>query len=150
ANNRDHTTAAMVGIMASLQRYCVETTSRRMALVPISREIGKLREFVELVCLRHDGQQVTRLVGTGMPDGLLIPPVTLLTEADNMVRHGVLTTECPGTLHLTLQADGYRFCCRNRIRATGGNEPAQPGGLGLDNVSERLELLMPGQYTLET
>ncbi|WP_257657891.1 sensor histidine kinase [Parapedobacter lycopersici] len=150
ATNRDHTTGEMVTIMASLQRYCMEATTGRLALVAVSREAAKLREFVKLVCLRYGGQPVMQLTVSGAPAAESIPPLTLLTGADNMVRHGVLTATHPGRMQLVFGPDGYTFRCRNRIAAKGEDAVAGTGGQGLANIRERLELLLPGQYMLET
>lgn len=149
AASDDQTTLEIVRRMASLQRYSMEAAAERMSLVALSREISKLDEFVKLVCFRHGGLPVMQLSITGELAGQAIPPVVLLTKADNMVRHGVLSVEHPGILRLALYPDGYTFFCRNRIRSD-MRLPAESNGTGLANVRQRLDLLLPGQYTLET
>lgn len=146
----DRATAEMVKHMASLQRYSMETADDRLGLISIRREMEQLSNFVRLVNLQHGRRTVLEFSVSGKWRGQVIPPTTLLTIADNMERHGALTADHPGVLHLSFTPGGYTVTSRNRIAEDRMPIRERRGGTGLANIRQRMDLLLPGQYTLVT
>ena len=114
--------------------------------VPIARELAFLDDYIQLMRLRYtDKVAINFSKPPEMPDAQ-VPPLLFITFVENAFKHGVsyrqdsyidIETEIRGTkLH---------FECRNsRIPET----EDQHGGVGLQNVKQRLELIYGKNFTL--
>ncbi|QIP15747.1 histidine kinase [Spirosoma aureum] len=120
------------------------------ARVPLEKEIGYLKNYIELEKIRCGDHSDIALQINGNPNGQEIAPLLLLPLVENAFKHGVGKQAEKSWLHgtLTLKATAMEMTVEN-------NKPtAQPkqqkGGIGLTNLRKRLELLYPGRYTLQT
>ena len=75
-----------------------------------------------------------------------IPTLTLLTLAENAIKHGISTSSKPGFIHIksqTITPDTWRLSVINSVYSP----KDQPGTrVGLHNVKKRLELMFARQY----
>jgi hypothetical protein len=121
--------------------------------VPLTHEIEHLRTYTDLQRLRLDADQVPidfKLEGD--PHGHLIEPMLLIPFVENAFKHGI-SFQHPSAigLHLRVEDDGLTFTVHNRVFATAPDAPAGAapvGGVGLQNVRQRLRLLYPSRHTL--
>ena len=72
-------------------------------------------------------------------------PLLLLPLAENACKY----VSRPGNIFISIQPEQESLVCRISNSTFAGPKAASGGGLGLENLKRRLELLYPGKYTLE-
>ena len=129
----------------SMMRYI--HTSSNCDLVSLREEGGYIREYVEVQSLRLS--EMTKVVlNIGIEnEGLMIPPMLLVTFVENCFKHGVSPVE-ESLIQINLSEEGGNlfFTTSNRIF------PREKIGehMGIENCRRRLELLYSGKYQLIT
>ncbi|MET0394869.1 MAG: sensor histidine kinase, partial [Chitinophagaceae bacterium] len=140
----DKAPAAMLRL-SDMMRYMLY---EKKETVPLAKEWDYISSFVELQKLRFHEEPAIVLTAEGNLDAHLIPPYLLIPFVENAFKHGDLR-DAADPLTITLAAgDGdIRFRVQNKISHRNKDES---GGVGLDNVRRRLELIFPGRHTLQT
>lgn len=129
--------------LSGLLRYTLYEQNERVLL---QREIQYLHDFIDLERFRHDKELAVELkLGAGL-DQLKIAPFLLLPFLENAFKHGELKNQkVPISIHLYKTADFLIFAIKNNLIQ---KEKDHQGGIGLENVIRRLELLYPEQHHL--
>ena len=114
--------------------------------VPISREFDFIRHYVALMQLRYTEKvKITLDMPQESPDRQ-IPPLILITFIENAFKHGIsYQRESFIDINVAVEGEKLRFKCSNS-KVDQANE--EKGGVGLDNVRKRLNLLYDNNYTL--
>ena len=114
--------------------------------VPISREFDFIRHYVALMQLRYTEKvKITLDMPQESPDRQ-IPPLILITFIENAFKHGIsYQRESFIDINVAVEGEKLKFKCSNS-KADQANE--EKGGVGLDNVRKRLNLLYDNNYTL--
>ena len=114
--------------------------------VPLSRELDFIRHYVTLMQLRYtDRVRINVNLPHEVPDRQ-IPPLILITFIENAFKHGVsYQRESFIEVKVCVEGDELKFSCRNS-KSEKSNE--KKGGVGLDNVRKRLNLLYGNRYVL--
>ena len=133
--------------LSKLMRYVLYEGNNR--LTPLSREVQFLRNYVQLMSMRYTGNVSISLdVPEVLPDSML-PPLLLVIFVENAFKHGIsYRNKSFVEISLKPQADRLLFSCRNSRQQKPQDENMK-GGVGLSNVRRRLDLLFPGNYTLD-
>ena len=118
-------------------------------LTSLSREVQFLHNYVRLMSMRYsDNVRISLDVPEILPDSLL-PPLLLVIFVENAFKHGIsYRNKSFVEISLKPQADRLLFNCRNSRQQKPQDENMK-GGVGLSNVRRRLDLLFPGNYTLD-
>lgn len=133
--------------LSKLMRYVLYEGNNK--LTPLSREVQFLRNYVQLMSMRYTGNVSICLdVPEVLPDSML-PPLLLVIFVENAFKHGI-SYRTKSFVEINLQPHGDRllFSCRNS-RPEIKHDENMKGGVGLSNVRRRLDLLFPGNYTLD-
>ena len=133
--------------LSKLMRYVLYEGNNR--LTPLSREVQFLNNYVRLMSMRYsDNVRISLDVPEVLPDSLL-PPLLLVIFVENAFKHGI-SYRTKSFVEISLQPHGDRllFSCRNS-RPEIKHDENMKGGVGLSNVRRRLDLLFPGNYTLD-
>lgn len=133
--------------LSKLMRYVLYEGNNR--LTPLSREVQFLHNYVRLMSMRYsDNVRISLDVPEILPDSLL-PPLLLVIFVENAFKHGIsYRNKSFVEISLKPQADRLLFDCRNSRQQNTQDENIK-GGVGLSNVRRRLDLLFPGNYTLD-
>jgi LytS/YehU family sensor histidine kinase len=124
----------------------------REEFIPLADEIQLLKNYIDLEKLRYGEELTYSLTISGNPDKKWIRPLLLIPLLENSFKHGMsqLLDEKWITLDIQIHEDRLLFNLANSknteypISKNNGNA----GGIGLENVKRRLELLYPGEYSL--
>lgn len=117
--------------------------------IPIEKEIEYLRDYVDLQKLRKDENYSIQFKCAPEVKGFLIEPLLLIPFVENAFKH---ISHRPGQVNFIKlemeKSNGYfQFIVENSKEDNFKNFNQQ-GGIGLNNVKRRLELLYPGKHEL--
>ena len=136
--------------LSALLRFMIyESNSQRISL---PREVDLLLDYISLEKLRYGDRLDLSVSITGDVEKYQIAPLLLLPFLENAFKHGTSKQidQCWISFDLSLDDSLMKFKLINSIDPVRKNGEQVPGGLGLQNVKKRLEILYPGKYTLDT
>jgi LytS/YehU family sensor histidine kinase len=118
--------------------------------IPLSKEIDYLQNYIELQRIRFGNRANITWQISGEPGNLQIEPMLLITFLENSFKHGVSSQLQEVWVKIGMQISGNEltFEVRNSKPAEEKREKKEPGGIGLENVQRRLQLLYPDNFEL--
>jgi sensor histidine kinase YesM len=134
--------------LSEMMRYLLYESGR--GTTTLAREIEFLRSYVKLMQLRVDESVNVRLE---LPDNFRnvnLPPLLFISFIENAFKHGVSYRE-PSALSFKLiqNADTLEFITVNTISTFRNTDSLfHQGGIGLENIKKRLDLLYGGAHQL--
>lgn len=145
--NDDEPTAEGIAKLSLLMRYMLYESNDNEVL--LEKEIEYLENYISLQKLRLDDQTELLFEVRGSVVGKSIAPMLLIPFVENAFKFGISTAK-KSFVHiiLVIAQDTLVFETHNSIHEV--NIPVEDGigGIGLENVRKRLELLYSGKYTL--
>jgi hypothetical protein len=134
--------------LSELMRYLLYESGR--GTTTLKKEIDFIKSYVELMELRVDKSIKVKL---DLPDNytnISLPPLLFISFIENAFKHGVSYRE-PSSLFFSLaQTPGHIIFnsvnSLSKYKISGGSE--HHGGLGLENIRKRLEMLYGNEYIL--
>ncbi|MDJ1493232.1 histidine kinase [Cytophagaceae bacterium DM2B3-1] len=134
--------------LSGLLRYMLYDCN--VAEVSLEKEIQIIQNYVELEQMRYGEHVDVSLNFTGDITGKMIAPLLLMPFLENAFKHGVSEQIDQAWISLDLSVD------KNRMRLKLINSKSEEnqvssytGGIGLQNVKKRMELIYPKQYDLK-
>ncbi len=117
--------------------------------IPVEKEINYLQDYVDLQKLRRDENYRVTFDRSPEVKGFSIEPLLLIPFVENAFKHISHDKDRENfvEIRMGLENDEFRFAVSN---STDGGEKTkvQPGGIGLNNVQRRLQLLYPEKHNL--
>lgn len=117
--------------------------------VPLEKEISYLNSYMELERLRFSGEAAIDLSINAELNGCEIAPLLLLPLVENAFKHGLGKQTKGGWLKVTINLEQSTLEVIIENTKSTSNVKNGKGGIGLDNLRKRLDLLYPGRYTLQ-
>jgi hypothetical protein len=119
-------------------------------LVPLSKELTLIRDYITLEKIRYDEQFDIHLDIPTETNNLYIAPLLLLPLVENCFKHGTSNMlEQPWlSMQVTLKEDMMEMRLMNGKPKEPNNQQSS-FGIGIHNVRKRLELLYPGKHVLK-
>lgn len=131
--------------LSRLLRYMLyENQTDRVSL---NKEIEFLESYIELMKLRiYNKVEVQADFDVPENEDIPVAPLIFISLVENAFKHGVSSTE-RSYIRISLKADRHflRFVCENSNFPKNQTDKS-PGGIGLRQVANRLELSYPGRY----
>lgn len=133
--------------LSSLMQYMLYDTDEDK--VVLSKEVDYLQSFIDLQKQRF-GAKVPVNVSLDVPAGFYeIEPMLLIPFVENAFKHGVGLIERPCIeIDLRVREGVLYFIVRNRYNPASAEIKDKSSGIGLGNVSRRLDLLYEKQHVL--
>jgi hypothetical protein len=129
--------------LSLLLRYTLYKTKSE---VHLEDEISQMRNFIELESIRHKESPFMDFQIEGITKNVHIPPFLLLPFVENAFKHGKLyAKQLPIQIKIKVDKSFLTYRVLNEID---NKKKDEEGGLGLDNLKKRLELLFPKKHTL--
>lgn len=116
--------------------------------IPIEKEIRYLADYIDLQRLRKDENYVVAFHCDADVKDFSIEPLLLIPFVENAFKHISHRADQPNTIEVNLSIDRARFHFHVANSKEQGRTTELHGGIGLNNVRRRLELLYPGQHEL--
>jgi len=117
----------------------------------LDNEISYINNFIALQKLRIKDPDYIQFQIEGNTKDILISPMLLIPFVENAFKHGRKNVEGKGiSISLKISEDNLIFIVSNYILdSTSATNSNKNGGFGLKNIKRRLDLLYPGDYSLE-
>lgn len=134
-------------LSALMQYMLYETDEDR---VPLTKEVDYLQSYIDLQRQRF-GSKVPVTVAMEATDGFAeIEPMLLIPFVENAFKHGVGMIENPAiAIHLHVNDGVLFFSVANRFNPDSVEIRDKGSGIGVGNVSRRLNLLYRDQHVLQ-
>jgi LytS/YehU family sensor histidine kinase len=118
--------------------------------VPLEKEIDYIKSFVSLQKIRLKTQNYVEFNLIGNVKGNKIPPMLIIPFVENAFKHGKKNAKSPGIIiDINIQDDFYTFEIVNYVTKIDSDTKDRVGGIGLQNIKRRLELLYKNKYELD-
>lgn len=133
--------------LSKMMRHILYEGSKK--LIPLTREVEFLNLYVQLMRLRYTRKvHINVDVPPQLPE-LKLPPLMLIIFVENAFKHGISYRE-ESFIDIKVRVENKRLlfsCCNSK--PTQVQRTNEKGGMGLQNVRQRLELLYDDDYTLD-
>ncbi len=139
-------TADLIEKLSSIMRYFLEQGPHRE--IPLPVEMDFIRNYIELEKMRIRHPVKTTIEIADNISDIKIPPMLLIPLVENVFKHGIDKRGKNNYISIKLQvSDRLHFRVCNRFR----NDARHNGagwGIGLNNLSKRLQILYDGNFQL--
>jgi LytS/YehU family sensor histidine kinase len=116
----------------------------------LSNEIDFMKNYIDLMKLRMSDKIKLNVSFPEKYEDINIPPLIFIPFIENAFKHGISYREKSYIdISMTAKKGSVQFKCANSIvNSKENNEPGQ-SGIGLENVTKRLNLLFPGKHEIK-
>ena len=139
-------------LIRELSRYLRFTlTERTSALLPLNLELDAITSYLKLEKIRFEDDLVVEIITSLNCGQELVPEFVIQPLVENAIKYGMKTSGPPLRIAIrcTLTGKGLEIEVANTGKWVGEEEHARDQtGIGLLNLSTRLDLLYPGVYSL--
>jgi two-component system LytT family sensor kinase len=133
--------------LSAMMEYMLYDSNDEQVL--LEKEISYLHNYMELERLRFSGETAIRMITAPATDGQKIAPLLLLPLVENAFKHGLSKQIVNGSINVNISLNESTLTAivenTKPLTVSAGSK----GGIGLNNLRKRLELLYPGRHELE-
>lgn len=153
-NDQPHAATEMIGKLAHLLRNTLDTPELHQ--IPLADELATTEEYLAIEAIRFGERLTVRWdIDEALAD-VLVPRLILQPLVENAVRHGIARRPGGGFILVRTHREDEHLCVL--IENEPPEEPAailldgvaRPGGIGLQNVRQRLEKMYGAASTMHT
>jgi two-component system LytT family sensor kinase len=131
--------------LSELLRYMLRDGNEDF--MPLVQEIQYLETLVKLQLISAKGNAYIQFDAEGMLSEPKVASLLFVSFVENAFKHGVLNDPLnPVHIHLSAANGTITFSVSNKKN---NDQKDKTGGIGLNNVKRRLELMYPGKHQLE-
>lgn len=144
AYQKSDKTADAILKLSEIMRYMIYESND--SWVSLSKEIDYVQSYIELQKLRFKDGAAVEFTLSGEIDNQQVVPLILISFVENAFKHGVANDpNNPIRIHIIANQKILNFSVSNKKNKS--NKDLM-GGVGLNNVERRLQLLYPERYKL--
>ena len=131
--------------LSQMMRYVLYDSSEGM--VTLEKEKSFLEKYLSIMSLRYSDKVTIKADFDIEGKSAMLPALLLVTFLENAFKHGI-TYKKESVLDTSLRMEDGRilFSCYNIKR---DEDSSQKGGIGLENVKKRLNLIYGAEYNLD-
>jgi LytS/YehU family sensor histidine kinase len=148
--NPDMASASLAKFSALLRYQLYECNDQQ---IPLSKEIAYLQNFIELERLRQNRNTSVQVHIDPIKesDQWGISPFIIMTFVENAFKHVSKESDRRNWIQIQLRLSGslLELVATNSISDGPEAEVIRSGGIGLNNVQRRLDLVYPGKHLLQ-
>jgi two-component system, LytTR family, sensor kinase len=134
--------------LSKLMRYLLYDSES--GNISLSSEIAFMNNYIDLMKLRMSDKIDLKVSFPEKYDDIRIPPLLFIPFIENAFKHGISYREISFIdIRMLPAKDSLSFICVNSIVKTREDTESEHSGIGLENVSKRLNLLFPGKHELK-
>ena len=134
--------------LSDILRYSLYETQERE--IPVLDEVAIIETYIAIEKMRIPDTASISFNHDAIDQTIKIAPMLLLPLIENAFKHGVDSTVGDSYIHASLSKNEncLVFICENTYKEP-KTKTTQVGGIGIQNVRKRLELLYPSRHSLE-
>jgi LytS/YehU family sensor histidine kinase len=145
AYQKSDTTPEAILKLSEIMRYMLYECNDNK--VDLAKELTYLQNYIDLQKIRFGKKAYVDFEVNGAVTNQRIAPLLLIAFIENAFKHGVANDpENPIKMIINLSDGHLSFYMENKKHV---HNRDSSGGIGLNNVRRRLDLLYPGSYNLE-
>ncbi|WP_259068363.1 sensor histidine kinase [Mucilaginibacter sp. X4EP1] len=145
AYQRSETTPEAILKLSEIMRYMLYECNDNK--VDLEKELQYLQNYIDLQKIRFGNKAYIDYKVEGKVEHQQIVPLLLIAFIENAFKHGVANNALtPIRLLIDVEDSHLHFYMQNKKHR---NNRDEVGGIGLNNVKRRLDLLYPGKYNLD-
>ena len=145
AYQRSETTPEAILKLSEIMRYMLYECNDNK--VDLASELQYLQNYIDLQKIRFGNKAFIDFKIDGKVETQQIVPLLLIAFIENAFKHGVASNpQTPIRLLIEVDEAHLHFFMQNKKHT---NNRDESGGIGLNNVKRRLDLLYPGKYNLD-
>lgn len=134
--------------LSKLMRYMLYETNDEQVL--LSKEIDFMKKYIELMKLRVSDKTVVNYDFPSVETGIKIAPLLYISLIENAFKHGVSSMKSSAiNIKMTVENKTVLFVIDNH-NFPKKTEDKSGSGIGLVNITKRLELLYPNKNEFKT
>jgi two-component system, LytTR family, sensor kinase len=134
--------------LSDLMRYMLYEKEDEQHKVSLEKEIKHINNYIDLEKLRHADEMCINFSIEGDLNGKKIAPLLLFPLIENAFKHGLVTdSKTPINIQIEIIGSQMHFLLEN-FKNTYQKDVS--GGIGVQNVKKRLDLIYGDSYTLRT
>ena len=135
-----------VGELSKLLRHVLY--ENQQDYVPLCKEADFMRNYIELMKIRvTDNVKIVDNISVQPNDSTPVAPLIFISLLENAFKHGI-SPQGTGEINIALsQVDGDITCEIRNTHYPKRENDKSGSGIGLEQVSRRLELMYPDSYT---
>lgn len=131
--------------LSKMMRYVLYDTENQVT--DIANDVRFIEHYIALMRIRYtDAVDIRFEIDGEIPLGVKVPPLLLIVFVENAFKHGVSYNH-PSYVHIKLSCDGEKAYAEVRNSRHLSTAVAR-GGVGLENVRKRLDLIYGKRYNL--
>ncbi len=131
--------------LSKIMRYVLYDSSQ--PVIALQKEITLLNNYIALMRIRYtDSVDIRVNIADHLPD-VQIPPLLFITFIENAFKHGV-SYQHPSFIHMALETHEKELSFY--IVNSNFSDSNSHAGIGLENITKRLQLLYGDTYVLKT
>ena len=127
----------MITHISELLRYFIQFNSQET--VTIEQEIAVVEDYLNLESIQFDDRLKYDINIDPAYHHLKIPPMAIQLLAENGIKHGLAQSKKGGTIQIDSIKNGTSLSIN--VTNTGQLKPSENGGLGINNLTERMNIL---------
>jgi len=132
--------------LSKLMRYLLYDSE--LGKTTLAKEIEFIKSYVDLMKLRFTSHVEVKLSFPDVIPNIEIPPMLFTSLVENSFKHGVsYQTESFIEININANKEFLFFRIKNS-KQNGENRIAEKGGIGMENLQKRLELLYGKNFSL--
>lgn len=143
---RDEKTPEAITHLSEMMRYTLYESAAEM--VPLEKELHYLKNYVRLEKMRYkQNADIVCDIDDSQVDGNLIAPLLTFGFVENAFKYG-LKKRNGGFVKMRISVEETQFYFSITNDKQEQEKKSQFGGIGLENVKKRLQLLYPHRHSL--
>lgn len=148
ARQKSIQTESAVMQLSEILRYMVYEVDAEN--VPLVRELEHIRNFIELQKMRLVSDKIVHYTLEGNPENKFLTPLLLIPFIENSFKYGISgSPEDSIRIEIKVVESRLEFRVENQVNDSKELAKKDEGGMGIDNVKRRLNLLYVDHYDLQ-
>ncbi len=142
-------TSDMIHRLSALLSYMLYDSKR--GLIAVEKEIDYVKNYINLEKIRYGNRLDVQICGENDVHGVQVPPLLFLPLVENAFKHGVSNAVEDSWIHIdmSLKKQILTFKIENSLCDEKAKTNGFGNGLGLDNLTKRLDILYGDKYELK-
>jgi two-component system LytT family sensor kinase len=143
-SNPDNASNALITLSEMLRYMIYETNSDKVLL---NKEIVHIKNYIKLQQLRFREKNYVNIIFPTICDDIRIAPMLLIPFIENAFKYAISSGKLPViSIQIKCNNNVLTFSCRNKFKRA--ETPKKTGGVGLENVKRRLDILYSNKFNL--